>query len=196
MNTITTQPDLTCTDVLLSFSVLCNELPPSFYPPAMTFTYCLQGMLLFFLLSIVLSLSVSLPAFVVFPFLYVLYKFIFQDLLSSRHSLTCYPFLSFCPLCLFPLPSFFPTVSCDRSDHQAVYFDHSQDGTVCPFYSFQPCPPDFLFFLLFFFCLLLSCTPPSEIILRFSYLSLPIKDTAIMKSIKNEIFLIVSLPHI
>lgn len=75
-----------------------------------------------------------------------------------------FPCLSFSSLCLCVLLSFFPAVSCDRSDHQAVSFDPCQDGPVCLSHSFQPCPPD-LHFFLFFLLLLLSCTPPSEITL-------------------------------
>ncbi|TWW67228.1 TFIID subunit 4 RNA polymerase II TBP-associated factor subunit C [Takifugu flavidus] len=55
-----------------------------------------------------------------------------------------------------PLSAF----SCDSSDHQAVYFDHSQDGTVCSFYSFQSCP-DLLLFLFFLSRLLLPHTSPT-----------------------------------
>lgn len=139
-------------------------------------------MLLFFIVHCPVSFSVLTCIWFFCPFLYALHKFIFLNVLSSLHFPDLLYKSSFCPPCLFLLPSFFPTVSCDRSDHQAVYFDYSQDGTICPFYSFQFCPSDFVFFLLFLFCLLLSCTPPSEIILCF-YLSLPVKDTPKMKSI-------------
>lgn len=180
----TAQPDL-------------DKHAPSFYSPlqqAATFFFVLlpwpllfglQGMLLFFSLSIVLSLSLSLPVFVVLHFPYAshfprsFFKPTFPEMLFMLSLFV------FCPLCLFPLPSFFPTVSCDRSDHQAVYFDHSQDGTVCPFYFFQSCPPDFLLLFFFLFCLLLPCTSPSEIILHI-YLSLPVKDMSIVEMIKKN----------
>lgn len=69
---------------------------------------------------------------------------------SARHAAAL-----FLPCCSIV----FSAVSRDLSDHQAVFFDPGQDGTISLSHSFQPCPPD-LFLLLFF--LLLSCTPPCE----------------------------------
>lgn len=147
-----TWPRLTWTNTLLSFKFLCNfRPPPSFSPFAVTFTH----------LSVRHAPRFTLPGlvgcccFISFCFAWI------------QTSLIC--FLSFSPLCLFLLPFFCLTVSCDRSDHQAVYFDHSQDGAVCSFYSFQPCPPDLLLFLFFLSRLLLSHTSPSEIILFFVF---------------------------
>ena len=112
--------------------------------------------------------------FAVFSFEGAMYSFVSLGFPSSPASLWYLYALLVCPfssLCLCVLLSFFHAVSCDLSDHQAVSFDPSQDGTVCLSHSFQPCPSDLLllfFLLLLLLLLLLSCTPPSEITLLYS----------------------------
>lgn len=166
LSTITTWPSLTWTNMLLSFKFLCNFLPPpSFYSLAVTFTR----------LSVGHTPCFTLPGLVVFKKISLCFTWI-----QFHRSLWYALFVHFS--CLFLLHFFCLTVSCDSSDHQAMYFDHSQDGTVCSFYSFQSCP-DLLLFLFFISCLLLPHTSPSEIIL-FSFLSIYVKDIATMKLIK------------